>query len=712
MAASVSIQTPMPDSIMAALQGGDHAGAAAAARDLLAREPDNTEALHLLALASRQLGDIEAAGDAIERAVTLAPENANYQITRAMIATQRHDASSARDAFDAALKQDPNQLVAYVGLAQIALATRDLAAAEQHLRYAERLQPDHPQVVTIGAQLALARGEPQLALGMLGRAADAAPNDILVQGTYGLALLSQRHFAFAEQALRKAIGIAPQTRGLRHGLIQALIAQKRLREAEAEADALIALGMASAQSLMLKGQLAAARGARAEAEPHLLRALELQPNLLVALDALLRLWVPAGERERAEACVESLLERSPRNDGLWAALLELQRANPQRAVRTTLRWQEARPDHAHANELAAQVCESERDFGRANELAALALSLDPKRVRSELVLARSELREGRATDARARIERLLEAPPPALRRTLLGWLGRACDLAGDAEAAVAAWRAGQALIEGATAPPAFVLPDAALAAATDAALEQRGAADPAAAPRLLWGAPGSGVERVVDLLSGRDDVRVLLDRFGASTRNDGFRPGHLQRKRAGTPEQQAARFAKEWRDGLMYARASAQDIDWLPHLDARVLPPLLGGLPDARLVVVLRDPRDMLLNWLGFGTPHGHAFGDPVASARWLALALEQFLFARERRDPSLLVVRMRELEEAPARVAAEIAQFTGGTVPNLEIWERGRLGLGDLPRSFAPGHWRQYETALGAAFDVLEPVAARLGVD
>src|SRR5690606_7249361 len=141
------------------------------------------------------------------------------------IATQRHDASSARDAFDAALKQDPNQLVAYVGLAQIALATRDLAAAEQHLRYAERLQPDHPQVVTIGAQLALARGEPQLALGMLGRAADAAPNDILVQGTYGLALLSQRHFAFAEQALRKAIGIAPQTRGLRHGLIQALIAQ-------------------------------------------------------------------------------------------------------------------------------------------------------------------------------------------------------------------------------------------------------------------------------------------------------------------------------------------------------------------------------------------------------------------------------------------------------------------------------------------------------
>jgi Tfp pilus assembly protein PilF len=697
----------MLEPIMAALQGGDHANAAAAARELLASEPDNADALHLLALALRQLDQLDEADAAIERALALTPDRSAYHITRALLATQRRNPGAARDAFDAALKQDPNQLVAYVGLAQIAFATGDLAATEQHLRYAERLQPEHPQVLTISAQLALARNEPQLALGLLARAAAEAPQDVMVQGTYGLALLSQRHFAFAEQALRNALAQQPQARGLRHALIRSLIGQQRTADAEREADALLALGE-EPHTLTIKGQFAAGRGARAEAEQHLTRALELQPGLHLALETLLRMWM-----SQRETFVEALIARAPQHDGNWSALLELQRAQPQRAADTALRWQAARPDSAPANELAAQVSEANGDFARADALAERTLALAPERTAAALILFRTELREGRASAARARVESLLSSQtPPAVRRTLCGWLGRACDASGDPAAALRAWLEGHALFDKAPPLPEFVVPGADLLAAIDAAIATRHQAEPQDAPRLLWGAPGSGVERLVALLGGRSDSRVLIDRFGPNARSDGFRLHRMGRKRAGDAEQQATRFAQEWREGLASVGVSPRDVDWLPHLDARVLPALLQGLPDTRLLVALRDPRDMLLNWLAFGTAHGHAISDPLRAARCLALALEQFLVVRERSRPSLHVVRMSELYAAPAQVATEVSQFVGGATPSLDLLARACTGLGGLPTALPSGHWQAYTDVLGEAFAILEPIARRLDID
>jgi hypothetical protein len=201
--------------------------------------------------------------------------------------------------------------------------------------------------------------------------------------------------------------------------------------------------------------------------------------------------------------------------------------------------------------------------------------------------------------------------------------------------------------------PRFEPPSAELLASIEAALAQPAHADPVNAPRLLWGAPGGGAERLVALLGGRTDGRVMIDRFGAQPRVDGFRLTQLGRRRASSPEQQAERFALEWRKGVSSFNAQPQDIDWLPHWDARLLPNLIRGLPDARVLVALRDPRDMLLNWMAFGTAQRHALVDPVEAARWLTSALEQFLPLREGTRPSLHVVRMRELDNDAAQVAA-----------------------------------------------------------
>jgi hypothetical protein len=346
-------------------------------------------------------------------------------------------------------------------------------------------------------------------------------------------------------------------------------------------------------------------------------------------------------------------------------------------------------------------------------MAQRTIEIEPTRSSAHLILFRSDLRAGRADAARARLEPLLAtAQDPAQQRVFHGWLGRAHDAAGDRAAAVQAWISGQALLDNPPPLPRFEPPSAELLASIEAALAQPAQADPVNAPRLLWGAPGGGAERLVALLGGRTDGRVMIDRFGAQPRVDGFRLTQLGRRRASSPEQQAERFALEWRKGVSSFNAQPQDIDWLPHWDARLLPNLIRGLPDARVLVALRDPRDMLLNWMAFGTAQRHALVDPVEAARWLASALEQFLPLREGTRPSLHVVRMRELDNDAAQVAAEVAQFVGGSVPTLEDLQRARLGLGHLPTAFPAGHWRHYESVLGAAFALLEPVATRLGGD
>ncbi|MDC6625752.1 hypothetical protein OEZ82_27395, partial [Leclercia adecarboxylata] len=45
-------------------------------------------------------------------------------------------------------------------------------------------------------------------------------------------------------------------------------------------------------------------------------------------------------------------------------------------------------------------------------------------------------------------------------------------------------------------------------------------------------------------------------------------------------------------------------------------------LPEARLVIVLRDPRDMLLEWIAFSAPAPPAGTSVHEAAEWLARAL------------------------------------------------------------------------------------------
>jgi hypothetical protein len=238
---------------------------------------------------------------------------------------------------------------------------------------------------------------------------------------------------------------------------------------------------------------------------------------------------------------------------------------------------------------------------------------------------------------------LVDAADPASPRlgALRRWLGRACDLAGDQAGAVQAWSEGQAQDLAGDAGRMTALPVITAADAPRAEAAEAPAEAPAIA--LLAGLPGSGVDRVAR----------LLDQVVPVFRSDRFGPR----------------------------------------------PPL----PQALLLFALRDPRDMLLDWLSSGGHMPLRMGTPADGARWLAAALEHIAVLDEQKLHPHVLLRLDDTINSPQEMAGPVAEALGVQLP---VPPPGLFGS----QRFPAGHWRSYAGPLADAFAVPSPVAVRLG--
>src|SRR5690606_36281709 len=112
-------------------------------------------------------------------------------------------------------------------------------------------------------------------------------------------------------------------------------------------------------------------------------------------------------------------------------------------------------------------------------------------------------------------------------------------------------------------------------------------------------------------------LAVLRDRIFGSQRADDFRDPDFVRY-AGELDEDAIATLRDRYYAPLRALNVPEDrtiVDWLPHWDARFLPFVRQVLPGAKLVIVGRDPRDALLNWLAFGWTVEYSCTDVDAAA-------------------------------------------------------------------------------------------------
>lgn len=685
----------MQDKIIEALRRNAADDAVTLARQWVETEPQLPQAHRWLALALQQQGQHPAALESIEQALALAPEDADLHLQRAGLLLAARQLQDADSALARSTELDPNQFSAYLMQAHLALARGDLEEAERLSRTAARLEPDHAQLATIDGLLALRRGDAERALALLSAASEQLPDDPRVLYALGFAYLHKQHLAFAERAFRRVIELAP----VAATTLWALVAQLAQRQGHIE-EAIEAMGHVLADPAgdvpamrRLAGEFQLQAGRPAEALEHLRPVLAAAPEDRRSLQAALIAWERLGAADDARGTLDAALATTTDVHELWLARLAVEPVGSEQALAVIERWVAAMPGHLPALEAQMRISDMRDDPAAAEAVARRIVALEPGRISGEQrIVDALLLRDPPA--AVKHVEKLIEAAPEQVRPELQQWLGLVQDRAGCQSEAVSSWLA----FHREQAPSRLPLPPQGQAAQEWPPLAEVGE-QMQTRPLLLWGAPGAGVERVAAVLGV--SPRFRADRFGPNPPDDAFQKyTTVDALASGTLE--PATLVAQWRE-RMPARGLDNDnmIDWLLWWDNTLLQALRPQLPEGRLLIALRDPRDMLLDWLAYGAPMPLAVTSVNDAANWLAGVLGQVAVLHEQDLYPHRLVRLDGIESDPQAVAQAVGQALGFTVqvpPSV-----------GLPR-LASGRWRHFAQVLAMPFSRLAPVAVRLG--
>ena len=686
----------MYEKIIGALRRNANDEALSAAAAMVALHPADAQAHRWLAVAQQQGGDYKAAVANIDQAIALLPEDGNLHLVRAGVLLSMRRVDEARSALVQTTGLDPNHFTAYLMQAELALSRGDLEEAMRFSRLAARVDPDHPQLAAVEGMLALRRGDVEGAYKLISTALQRLPDDTQLLYALGFTYMQQGHFAFAEQAFRRVVDNVPASENLR-GLIAELIhRQGRPGEAADELSLLLSDPRTAPPGYLLKaGQLRLSAGQPDQALVLLRNALSRQPRNPDTIAAILEAWRILGAVEDARVTLDAALATTTDYHDLWWARIGLEPSDSDTAHELVRRWLVAMPGHVPALETQMLLHDRSGRPEAAEEVARRIVELEPGRSSGELrifdaLMARDPLA------ALAHVEGLIEkSADVATRQVLQGLKGRALDAAGHYADAVSTWAA----VAKERAPNLLPLWPPTAARENWPAL----ASLPEGAPPrhlFLFGLPGSGVEAMAAVMS-YSTLYFRADRFGRTPPQDG-----LQSYNTIAALDSGALKGEELIAGwhaLLESRWVYEGnlIDWLVWWDNALLHAMRPHLPGAVVMFVIRDPRDMLLDWLAFGSAIPLALNEATQAAEWLARVLEQINTLHEQQLFPHHLLRADDSVTDPTAAARVLGDALQTQFPPPPMTGPGR---------FKPGHWRDYAEALSPAFAKLTPVAVRFG--
>ncbi|WMJ71193.1 tetratricopeptide repeat protein [Stenotrophomonas sp. 24(2023)] len=687
----------MQDQILQALRQNQADQAVQLAQAWTENAPQHAQAHRWLALALQQQGQVQAALAALQQALLLAPDDAELHLQQAGLLLAQRQFDDASQALQRTTGLNPNALDAYVMQAHLALARADADEAHRLSQLAAKVEPDHPELHALDGMVALQRGDADRALALLSAAARAMPDDPRVLYALGSAYLRKDMLAFAEQAFRRVLELKPSLTSL-HGLVVQLALRQDNTGAALEAlqQAMRLPEMDTPVMHRLGGELALRDGQPLQARDQLLPLLQSLPGDRQVLQLLLMCWQRLGREDEARAELDAVLASDDQLHDVWLARLAVETVGSEAATAVVERWLAAMPDHLPALEARMRLHDMAGQADQAEALAQRIVAVQPDRISGQVRLVDALLQRDPAA-AVTHVQALIDAAPDAARADLRTWLGEVLDRAGQTDEAVRTWLALQAE----QAPQRLPLPPQAKAPPSWPPMgDPAEVAGGASAPIFLWGAPGSGVERVAATLAGASPV-FRSDRFGAAPPDDAFQNYHtLQDLASGvlTPE----RLLQRWREQLSVRGIEGDTvIDWLLWWDNALLWALRPQLPQGRLLVVLRDPRDMLLDWIAYGAAAPLAVTSLSEATEWLVRALTQIANLQDEDLYPLAMVRIDDIGNDTHAMADLLSRLFGRALPPAQ-----HLG----PPRFPAGHWRHYRQALSSAIAQLTPVAVRLG--
>lgn len=495
------------------------------------------------------------------------------------------------------------------------------------------------------------------------------------------------------------------------------------------------------QALGLLGVLEGIAGHPQTAKDYLLRANELRPGDPNLINNLALACLKTGDLADAEKRLRDCLKRHPGFAPAWYTLAVVKRrqGDIHAAVAAYERVLSLDPEQAEAWANLAQLRERLNQLQLASEAVERSLSLDPSSPMARMAAAQIDGRMGQHDSARQRLEALLSDGHlgPTNEVIVRSRLADSLDALGQPSAAFAQYSAANRLqaesfdgdretMQGPYSLDAIhrlarILDDLVETAAT-------GRQDDPSGPFFLMGFPRSGTTLLDRMLSAHPEVisveeqETLID----AHRDFVMTPSGAERLRS-LSESQRRIYLEAYRRRLADATAETGRItlDKLP-LHTIFLPLIARLFPGARVIFVVRDPRDVCLSCftqrfeLNAAMAH---FLDLETTARYYRAVMDLGLDSIERLSIDTRQVRYEELVANPEPILRELIAFLGlpwdPAVLNYRSHIRGsRIDTPSYRQVYRPlysssiGRWRRYAKELDPIQALLAPAVSRLGYD
>jgi tetratricopeptide (TPR) repeat protein len=331
-------------------------------RRVVAAEPDNAEARHMLGIVAHQSGKLAEAIDHVRRAAELKPDVALYHANlgemcrlagrtdeaiaagnRAIALDPSHSGAlsnvgialfeqgrfeEALSHYDRAVAVDPAFVQAHSNRGNALQRLKRFADAELCYRRAIELAPQFPDAWNnLGTCLReLKRSEDAIAA--YRKALELRQNDPEALDNLALALKDLEKYEEAAATLRAALVIEQRSDKIHLHYGSVLIDQHKIDEAAAATERALALNPSSHDAVNLMGRVAFERGELEPALAHYRRALSLKPDLADAYNNMGNVLKELGKLEEARQAYLKALDLDPKVSGVYVNLADSKKFVP------------------------------------------------------------------------------------------------------------------------------------------------------------------------------------------------------------------------------------------------------------------------------------------------------------------------------------------------------------------------------------------------
>lgn len=398
---------------------GDFAAAESDVREALQADPANENAVALMAALEQRDGRARAAVTLVERALKERPKSVDLRLVLAQLyADEQRPADEARMLAEIIVLR-PDEPRHRYRLAQFHVAQKNVDAAERVLRETVAARPDDIEakkalVGMLAAQRSFAAGEKEC-LSLIAAKPEDAELRLACGDFYAMngraAAAAQGYQAVIESDGTGAHGIAARNR-----LAADAMRAKRVDEAGRLVGEVLAANPQDNDALIMRADLALARGDTAAAITDLRAVLRDQPTSVPVQRALARAYLENGNDSLAEETLRSAARDNPADVGLRMDLAGMlaRSGKPQQAEQALQSLVVQSPKAIEAREALFRIQLERKDYVAARATADAVRTAHPEQALGSFLTGLVDRAEGKPEAAARSFESALRLQPDAL----------------------------------------------------------------------------------------------------------------------------------------------------------------------------------------------------------------------------------------------------------------------------------------------------------